>query len=128
MTIDTHDTKEEAESVCSLLKKDGLGGERCHFPISTRVEPIAESVLAKLSVQDTITILIAQIIKANEAGKDLPASYVVDKLREISAGAKIPGKISPDCEITIKCSRFDKCTRGIRGLDFPAIKDKCFRL
>ena len=42
-TTDTHETKEQAESVCRMLEKDGLGGERCHFPILTRVEPIEDA-------------------------------------------------------------------------------------
>jgi hypothetical protein len=33
--------------------------------------------------------------------------------------------ITPDC--LLKCGRFDKCRRGIRGLDFPALKLKCYR-
>ncbi len=36
---DTHDTKEQAEGVCSLLHKDGLGGNGKIFPLTTWVEP-----------------------------------------------------------------------------------------
>jgi hypothetical protein len=35
---DTHDTKEQAEGVCSLLHRDGLGGDRKIFPLQTWVE------------------------------------------------------------------------------------------
>jgi hypothetical protein len=41
-TWDEHETKEQAEAVCRMLEKDGLGGERCHFPIRTWVEEIKE--------------------------------------------------------------------------------------
>lgn len=37
-TTDTHPTKEAAEWVCKMLKREGLGGERIHFPIKTWVE------------------------------------------------------------------------------------------
>jgi hypothetical protein len=39
MTTDTHDTKEAAEAVCRGLRREGLGGERIHFPLRTWVEP-----------------------------------------------------------------------------------------
>jgi hypothetical protein len=39
-TMDEHETKEEAEAVCKLLERDGLGGERIHFPLKTTVEEI----------------------------------------------------------------------------------------
>lgn len=38
ITIDKHHTKGEAEAVCRLLEREGLGGERCHFPLKTWVE------------------------------------------------------------------------------------------
>jgi len=38
ITTDTHDTKSQAEAVCKLLEREGLGGERCHFPVKTWVE------------------------------------------------------------------------------------------
>lgn len=41
-TIDRHDTREQAEAVCRQLERHGLGGERIHFPVSTRVEEIHE--------------------------------------------------------------------------------------
>lgn len=41
-TTDEHETKEQAEAVCKRLEKEGLGGERCHFPIKTWVERINE--------------------------------------------------------------------------------------
>ena len=36
-TSDTHETREAAEAVCAMLRRDGLGGERCHFPVRTWV-------------------------------------------------------------------------------------------
>lgn len=39
-TTDEHETREEAESVLKLLKREGLGGERIWFPIKTYVEDI----------------------------------------------------------------------------------------
>ena len=39
-TTDRHDTKEQAEGVCHLLRRNGLGGERIHFPVRTWTEPI----------------------------------------------------------------------------------------
>ncbi|MGD9156884.1 MAG: hypothetical protein PVG39_00625 [Desulfobacteraceae bacterium] len=42
MTTDKHDTKEQAEEVLKLLRREGLGGERCHFPLETWVEPITK--------------------------------------------------------------------------------------
>ena len=39
-STDTHDSEEQAEAVCSLLRKHGFGGLGKHFPISTRVEPV----------------------------------------------------------------------------------------
>lgn len=41
-STDTHDSKEAAEAVCSLLRREGLGGDRQVFPVSTRVEPVTE--------------------------------------------------------------------------------------
>lgn len=37
ISTDTHRSQEEAEAVCRLLKRDGFGGERKHFPIRTWV-------------------------------------------------------------------------------------------
>lgn len=42
ITKDRHDTKEQAEAVCSLLEVRGFGGERCHFPVRTWTEPVEE--------------------------------------------------------------------------------------
>lgn len=39
---DTHDSKEAAEAVCRMLQREGFGGERKVFPLSTRVEPVEE--------------------------------------------------------------------------------------
>ena len=41
ISTDTHATREQAEAVCSLLAKEGLGGEGKIFPLSTRVEEAA---------------------------------------------------------------------------------------
>jgi hypothetical protein len=40
-TTDLHDTMEQAEAVCRMLEREGLGGERIHFPLKTWVEPPA---------------------------------------------------------------------------------------
>jgi len=37
---DTHWSREAAEAVCRAIERDGLGGERKIFPISTRIEII----------------------------------------------------------------------------------------
>lgn len=39
-TRDRHDTREQAEAVCKMIEREGLGGERCHFPVKTWVEEI----------------------------------------------------------------------------------------
>lgn len=39
-TEDTHATKEQAEAVCEILRREGLGGERIHFPVKTWVEEV----------------------------------------------------------------------------------------
>lgn len=44
ITTDIHDTKEQAEAVCRMLERDGLGGERIHFPIKTWVEEQPETL------------------------------------------------------------------------------------
>jgi hypothetical protein len=41
-SFDTHANRESAEAVCRGIEREGLGGERKIFPISTRVEPITE--------------------------------------------------------------------------------------
>lgn len=38
-TTDIHDTKDQAEAVIRGLMKNGLGGERIHFPNRVWVEP-----------------------------------------------------------------------------------------
>ncbi len=35
VTTDMHDTREQAEGVCKLLKREGFGGEGKDFPIMT---------------------------------------------------------------------------------------------
>lgn len=37
-TTDTHDSREAAEAVCRGLQRQGLGGERIHFPVRVWVE------------------------------------------------------------------------------------------
>ena len=37
---DEHNSPEEAYAVCRMLERDGFGGERKVFPLSTRVELI----------------------------------------------------------------------------------------
>jgi len=39
-TRDRHDTEEQADAVCSMLRREGLGGERIHFPVRTWTEPV----------------------------------------------------------------------------------------
>ncbi len=41
-STDDHDTKEQALIVCSLLRRQGFGGDGKVFPLSTRVEPILD--------------------------------------------------------------------------------------
>ena len=38
ISSDEHPTRELAEGVCKMLERDGLGGEKKHFPIWTKVE------------------------------------------------------------------------------------------
>lgn len=39
-SVDTHRSKEQAEGVCRLARREGFGGEGKYFPVSTRVEPV----------------------------------------------------------------------------------------
>ena len=39
-STDKHATKEAAQAVCRLLRKNGLGGDGKIFPIATSVEPV----------------------------------------------------------------------------------------
>jgi hypothetical protein len=41
-TFDTHESKEAAEDVCRGLRREGLGGERIHFPVRTWIEPVED--------------------------------------------------------------------------------------
>ena len=45
LTTDLHDSKEQAVAVCDMLMRDGLGGEKIHFPFETWVEeaPVEQS-------------------------------------------------------------------------------------
>jgi len=45
ITTDMHETKEQAEHVCKLLRTDGLGQEGRFFPVKTWVEEIHESCI-----------------------------------------------------------------------------------
>ena len=49
VTTDTHQTKEQAEAVCRGLKREGLGGERIHFPVRTWVSETAVKREAEFS-------------------------------------------------------------------------------
>jgi len=40
LTTDTHDTREQADAVCQMLKRDGLGGEGRIFPEETWIEEV----------------------------------------------------------------------------------------
>lgn len=42
ITTDTHDTKEQAEAVCSMLRQWGLGGQGNWFPVETWTEPVEQ--------------------------------------------------------------------------------------
>lgn len=46
-TRDIHDTEEQANTICRLLKRDGLNGERCHFPVKTWVEHVTASEMRR---------------------------------------------------------------------------------
>ncbi len=37
VTADTHQSEGHAQAVCDGLKREGLGGERIHFPVRTWV-------------------------------------------------------------------------------------------
>lgn len=37
-TRDRHETRAQAEAVCRTLEREGLGGERIHFPVETWTE------------------------------------------------------------------------------------------
>lgn len=39
-STDTHDTREQAEGVCKLLRENGFGGDGKIFPVETRVEEV----------------------------------------------------------------------------------------
>lgn len=39
-TTDDHDTEEQAKAVCAMLRRDGLGGERIHFPKRAWIEDL----------------------------------------------------------------------------------------
>ena len=39
-STDTHDTLAQAEAVCSMFDKNGLGGDRRIFPVSTDIEVV----------------------------------------------------------------------------------------
>jgi len=40
ISTDEHDTEAEAQGVCDLLRRNGLGGDGKVFPLSTAVQPI----------------------------------------------------------------------------------------
>ena len=37
---DKHDTEGQASAVCSMLERNGFGGDGKVFPLSTRTEPV----------------------------------------------------------------------------------------
>ena len=39
-TEDRHETEDQAKGVCSLLERNGFGGERIHFPVKTWTVPV----------------------------------------------------------------------------------------
>jgi hypothetical protein len=39
-SCDLHDTEQQAAAVCRMLERDGFGGNRKVFPLSTRTEPV----------------------------------------------------------------------------------------
>ena len=43
ITEDSHDTYEQARAVCDMLERDGLGGMKQIFPLSTWVEKEEET-------------------------------------------------------------------------------------
>ena len=45
ITSDEHDTKEQAQAVCDILKREGYGGDRKMFPVETWIEEKNESML-----------------------------------------------------------------------------------
>lgn len=40
LTTDEHETRAAAQAVCDILQREGLGGDRVHFPFETWVEEI----------------------------------------------------------------------------------------
>jgi hypothetical protein len=38
VTVDEHDTQDQADGVCKILERDGLGGDKILFPLRTWVE------------------------------------------------------------------------------------------
>jgi hypothetical protein len=40
---DTHHSEEAAAAVCSMLRRNGLGGDRKIFPLKTDVQPVFET-------------------------------------------------------------------------------------
>jgi hypothetical protein len=69
-THDFHDTKKQAEAVCRMLERDGLGGERCHFPLSTRVDAIID--LRKQYEQETG---MPSVVLTNATNSEIDLEY-----------------------------------------------------
>ena len=40
ITTDQHNTEGQADAVCRRLQREGLGGERIHFPVRTWVSEV----------------------------------------------------------------------------------------
>lgn len=51
-TTDTHDTKGMALSVCAILERDGFGGERKVFPVSTEAVPLPPNAAISRPAQE----------------------------------------------------------------------------
>jgi hypothetical protein len=47
VSTDEHDTKERAESICNMIKRDGFGGQGVDFPVKTWVSELPENDLEK---------------------------------------------------------------------------------
>lgn len=63
---DTHETREQAQGVVDLLKKNGLGGEGKIFPIQAWIEPIPVPSLA-FSDPTTVSPSYLKILERDQA-------------------------------------------------------------
>lgn len=58
VTTDTHDTREQADAVCQMLSRDGLGGEGRIFPEETWTEEVGSNTVACLFSKQDLEDLI----------------------------------------------------------------------